>query len=180
MDPQFYATSGVLSGNIIASLTLLLILAVSVVLVVTTIVLPMRPAIRQASRPLVLGGSLYFLLIGVGFMFIEIGLLQRLSIFLGHPTYSLSIVLFSIVLFTGYRQLPVRALSARNAGHVQRLGVAAAAYALLLPLWLPAVLLVFEEGWPADPGYGDDRRGGAGRSAHGLRLPHRRSNGDGT
>ncbi len=85
-----------LSGNIIASLTLLLILIVSIILVVTTIILPMRPAIRQSNRRLVLGGSAYFLLVGLGFMFIEIGLLQRLSIFLGHPTYSLSIVLFSI------------------------------------------------------------------------------------
>ena len=144
LDPEFYATLGVLSGNIIASLTLLLILAVSVVLVVTTIVLPMRPAIRQSSRPLVLGGSLYFLLIGVGFMFIEIGLLQRLSIFLGHPTYSLSIVLFSIVLFTGIGSFLSERFPLATLVMFGGWALLAAAYALLLPLWLPAVLLVFE------------------------------------
>ena len=28
---------------------------------------------------------MYFLLIGLGFMFIEIGLIQRISVFMGHP-----------------------------------------------------------------------------------------------
>jgi hypothetical protein len=34
-------------------------------------------------------------------MFAEIGLMQRLSVFLGHPTYSISVVLFTLVLFSG-------------------------------------------------------------------------------
>jgi hypothetical protein len=104
----------------------------------------MRPAIRQSSRPLVLGGSLYFLLIGVGFMFIEIGLLQRLSIFLGHPTYSLSIVLFSIVLFTGIGSFLSERFPLATLVMFGGWALLVAAYALLLPLWLPAVLLVFE------------------------------------
>jgi hypothetical protein len=38
-------------------------------------------------------------------MFVEIGLIQRTSIFLGHPIYALSIVLFSIILWTGLGSL---------------------------------------------------------------------------
>ncbi len=41
---------------------------------------------------------LYFAAVGLGFMFIEVSQLQRLVIFLGHPTYSLSVVLFSLLL----------------------------------------------------------------------------------
>ena len=37
-------------------------------------------------------------------MFVEITLIQRMSLFLGHPMYSLAIVLFSIVLATGVGQ----------------------------------------------------------------------------
>lgn len=43
----------------------------------------------------------YFGGIGLGFLLIEIAQLQRLSIFLGHPTYGLTVVLFSVLLFSG-------------------------------------------------------------------------------
>ena len=41
-------------------------------------------------------GSVYFVLIGLGFMFVEIGLIQRISIYLGHPVYGMAIGLFGI------------------------------------------------------------------------------------
>lgn len=43
---------------------------------------------------------LFFSLIGFGFMFVEISQLQRLIIFLGHPSLGLSVVLFTL-LFSG-------------------------------------------------------------------------------
>lgn len=95
------ADAGVKSGNIIASGTLVVILLVSLILVLTTIVLPLRPAVAKIGSRLATLGSLYFLLIGVGFMLVEIALLERLSVFLGHPIYSLSIALFSTIVFTG-------------------------------------------------------------------------------
>lgn len=45
---------------------------------------------------------IYFFTIGVGFMFIEIGLMQILTRFLGSPLYSVSIVLFTLLLFSGF------------------------------------------------------------------------------
>jgi hypothetical protein len=44
---------------------------------------------------------LYFACIGLGFMLVEFSQLQRLSTFLGHPTYALAVVLFSLLLFSG-------------------------------------------------------------------------------
>jgi len=44
---------------------------------------------------------IYFLALGTGFIFIEIGLMQRLILFLGHPTFALSVVLFSLLIFSG-------------------------------------------------------------------------------
>lgn len=38
-------------------------------------------------------------------MFIEIGIIQRVSLFLGHPVYGLAIGLFSIILSTGIGSL---------------------------------------------------------------------------
>ncbi len=45
--------------------------------------------------------SLYFFGIGLGYILIQLGLLQRLIISLGRPTYALSVVLFSMLLGTG-------------------------------------------------------------------------------
>jgi hypothetical protein len=50
-----------------------------------------------ASLPL----ALYFFGIGVGFMFLEICLMQKCGLFLGHPNYSISTVLFSLLVFSG-------------------------------------------------------------------------------
>ncbi|MCX5887259.1 MAG: hypothetical protein NT096_15330 [Proteobacteria bacterium] len=43
----------------------------------------------------------YFLFIGVGFMFIEIPLIQRFILFLGHPVYAFSICLLSLLISSG-------------------------------------------------------------------------------
>jgi hypothetical protein len=43
----------------------------------------------------------YFGLIGTGFMMIQVPLLQRFSVYLGHPIYSYAVILFSMILFTG-------------------------------------------------------------------------------
>jgi len=47
----------------------------------------------------------YFAAIGLGFMLIEISQMQRLMIFLGHPVYGLTIVLFTLLLFGGIGSL---------------------------------------------------------------------------
>src|SRR4029078_9560207 len=43
----------------------------------------------------------YFACLGAGFMLIEIGLMQRFVLFLGHPVYSLSVILFTLLLGGG-------------------------------------------------------------------------------
>ncbi len=45
---------------------------------------------------------LYFGGIGLGFMLIELALIQRYILFLGHPSYAISIVLFALLLFGGF------------------------------------------------------------------------------
>lgn len=43
----------------------------------------------------------YFGCLGIGYMFIEISSIQRLILFLGHPTYSITTVLFTFLTFSG-------------------------------------------------------------------------------
>jgi MFS family permease len=45
--------------------------------------------------------SLYFASLGIAFMLIEVSLIQKFAVFLGHPTYSITVVLFTMLLFSG-------------------------------------------------------------------------------
>jgi predicted membrane-bound spermidine synthase len=75
---------------------LLIVLALTLLCVVTPLLLA-RIAFARADAAL-LG---FFAAIGAGFMLIEISMLQRLIIFLGHPIYSLSVILFVLLLASG-------------------------------------------------------------------------------
>jgi hypothetical protein len=52
----------------------------------------------------------YFAAIGAGFMLIEICLIQKLVLFLGHPSYSVTVTLFSILIFSGLGSVVSRKL----------------------------------------------------------------------
>lgn len=52
----------------------------------------------------------YFAGIGLGFLLVEVSQLQRLSIYLGHPTLALGVVLFSVLLFSGLGSMVVERL----------------------------------------------------------------------
>jgi hypothetical protein len=43
----------------------------------------------------------YFAALGIGFILVEISLMQQFILFLGHPTFALSVVLFAILTFSG-------------------------------------------------------------------------------
>ena len=55
----------------------------------------------------------YFCSIGMGFMLVEISQMQRLMVFLGHPVYGLSVVLFTILLASGIGSTTVGARAPR-------------------------------------------------------------------
>ena len=65
--------------------------------IVAPLVVRTRPGSLAGGTPFLI----FFAAIGTGFMLIEISQLQRLSIFLGHPIYGLSVVLFALLLSSG-------------------------------------------------------------------------------
>jgi len=84
------------------------------IMLLTCVFLPLK--IRAASVRLTdsLPLCFYFMAIGMGFMFIEISQMQRLSIFLGNPSYGLSVVLFTMLAFTGLGSVLCSFLDKRN------------------------------------------------------------------
>lgn len=81
---------------------LLLLLGVSAVLAAVFLLTPFVAIRRRWSEfPHKGRSAVYFGAIGLGFMFFEITLIQKLTLFLGYPTYSLTVTLASILIFTG-------------------------------------------------------------------------------
>ncbi len=58
-----------------------------------------------ARTPYKLPAATFFAAIGMGFMFFEVTLIQRFTLFLGYPTYSLTVTLFALLIFTGLGSL---------------------------------------------------------------------------
>jgi len=77
------------------------LMAISGGLVLLFIVGPMAVSGRELLGSGWPGWLAYFGLIGAGFMLIEVALLQRFVLLLGHPVYSLTVTLFSLLLGTG-------------------------------------------------------------------------------
>lgn len=91
--------------------------------------LPKRPGVSRAAVLVYFGG------LGIGFMLIELTLLQRFVLFLGHPIYALSMILFSILALAGAGSLLAGrpAVDRRLPGPALAVAGLALAYAALLP-----------------------------------------------
>ena len=135
---------GVYGGNLSATLTLAMLILISAILVAATIIVPLRSMVSSRPSGLIGAGTFYFGLIGIGFMMVEIGLLQRISVFLGHPVYALSVVLFSLILSTGIGSLVSERVPLDSSARLVSWSALTSLYLLLLPLWLPAILLRLE------------------------------------
>ncbi|HEV7734544.1 MAG TPA: hypothetical protein VGR62_20390 [Candidatus Binatia bacterium] len=84
-----------------------------------------RSALAGIPSPLTMGA--FFASIGLGFIMLEVGLIQRLTLFLGYPTHTLSVTLCTILISTGIGAL----VSQRRAGSRAQI-VAPVAAALFL------------------------------------------------
>jgi hypothetical protein len=77
-------------------------LLVSTILALAFILLPVVLFMRKEINRTHLGRFLvYFTGLGMGFIAIEITLMQKLVLFLGHPLYSITVTLFSMLVFAG-------------------------------------------------------------------------------
>jgi spermidine synthase len=127
-------------------LILLLVLVISVAAVLIFLVLPLvlRGAhMRHSSVPL-----LYFVAVGLAYILVEIAFIQRFVLFLGHPTYALTVVIFLLMLSSGAGSLfSRRCLPRSEMGWIPLLLVVAVLllYIFVLPTRLAAwVGLEFE------------------------------------
>jgi hypothetical protein len=125
--------------NLKAVLVLGTLLGTVLVLTALCIAVPLM----LTSRQLALGPHwpllAYFAAIGLGFMLIETSQMQRLIVFLGHPTYGLSVVLFALLLSSGIgsaltTHVPVDGLHRAGIRRLGALVVMLLAFGLLTPM----------------------------------------------
>jgi hypothetical protein len=135
---------GIARGNLTATLTLITLLILSALVTAVVVIYPARSAIGRIRIATLAWCSAYFLLIGIGFMFVEISLIQRMSIFLGHPIYGLVVVLFSVILATGVGSLISERAMPLTGAAVVVWPIVLAAYVATMPLWLSGVLTSVE------------------------------------
>jgi predicted membrane-bound spermidine synthase len=87
-------------------LVLILVLIISICAVLLFLILPLAlKACPMRRSPVQL---LYFVAIGLGYILVEITFIQRFVLFLGNPTYALTVVIFLLLLSSGVGSLTSR------------------------------------------------------------------------
>lgn len=86
-----------------------MLLIISLLAVLAFLILPLALHGREAGTigP-ALPALLYFIALGFGYILVEISLIQRFVLFLGHPTYALTVVVFLLLLSSGAGSVAAR------------------------------------------------------------------------
>ncbi|HMR04382.1 MAG TPA: hypothetical protein PKA88_01370 [Polyangiaceae bacterium] len=141
LSPPTEDTQGSIEGNLVATQALAASLLTSFILVVLAVVLPLARRKRAAkiqSRKRLIAALVYFSSIGVGFMLAEIALLMKLSLVLGHPSFSLMVVLSSLVAAAGLGSLAS-----------DRLPLDRRPWVYVFPAGIALLLAALALGWPS-------------------------------
>ncbi len=116
------------------------ILSTIAIIAFVLILLPLHAIAKNGTGLNLKSPAGYFFGIGTGFMFIEIGLIQKLVLFLGHPSYSISVTIFSILIFSGLGSMYSERLNSRSAkarlSIFSGIIVVAFCYAFVPSIWL--------------------------------------------
>jgi hypothetical protein len=117
------------------------LMAVSVV--ATALILLLPPLVLGTRLPKqkgVTGFLPYFMFIGAGYILIEVGLIQKFVLFLGHPTYALTVVIFSMLVSSGLGSAFSRRVVGKSEGRLIKVLGCVAILASALALVLSSLL----------------------------------------
>jgi hypothetical protein len=105
LDPSL-SGSGVYRTSMEAIIILAIVMGVSAFVGVLFIVVPLWLGSRRRHLPRPSPGLLgYFAALGLAYILVEVPTIQELTVYLGRPVYSLAVVLFSLLIFSGLGSL---------------------------------------------------------------------------
>jgi hypothetical protein len=112
------------------------VVAVAVILILPPLVLGTKLPRERSVRSFLV----YFLAIGAGYILIEVALIQKFVLFLGHPTYALTVVIFSMLVSSGLGSFLSRKLvKDRNGRLAAVLAIAAGLVGILAAIIQPVL-----------------------------------------
>jgi len=82
----------------------LLFAVMGISIVATVVILSLPPLVLGSRLPRTEGSLrtlLFFVFIGAGYILIQVALIQKFVLFLGHPTYALTVIVFSMLISSG-------------------------------------------------------------------------------
>ncbi len=129
----------------------LLVQLLEISVIATLVVLALPPLLLRAKLPThkgLRGFLLYFVCLGAGYIMIQVALIQKFVLFLGHPTYALTVIVFSMLVWSGLGSFYSRRLI--GGAHRDRLMVTliAVAGAVSVLAFVAAPISEFGVGWP--------------------------------
>ena len=127
-------------GYLILVATLIQAAALSVLLILTPLLFRRRAGQEAGSAVSRLPVLTYFLAIGLGYLFIEIVLIQKFTFFLANPIYAVAVVLTAVLAFSGLGSLAAGRWGVRPISACVGVALLSLAAAWLLPLVLPPLL----------------------------------------
>lgn len=83
---------------------------------------------------------LYFICLGLGFMGIELGLMQQFSLFLGHPNYALVVVLAALLFFSSLGSLASNRIKGKFTSWASRIALTLVLLLVLCTVSVPPLL----------------------------------------
>jgi spermidine synthase len=121
-----------------------MLLIISILAVLAFLILPLVLHRHRQNVPKTgIVALLYFITVGFGFILVEISLIQRFVLFLGHPTYALTVVVFLLLLSSGAGSVAARHRITNGGKVLPLLGLIAAfivGNVVLLPWLLSAAV----------------------------------------
>ena len=125
------------------------LLAVS--LLATIVVLALPPLLlgsRLKAEYGVRGFLMYFVFIGAGYVLIQVALIQKFVLLLGHPTYALTVIIFSMLISSGVGSYYSRRLIGKPSGVGLGTALIAVAAVVSALAFLAAPVGEWAVGWP--------------------------------
>jgi hypothetical protein len=115
---------------------------VAISILATLLILSLPPLLlrgRLATSKGSIQPLFFFLFIGAGYILIQVALIQKFVLFLGHPTYALTVVIFSMLLSSGLGSFASKRLVRMETGRLRTLLMLILAAVLVLSAILPPI-----------------------------------------
>jgi len=140
-------------GYVVLVMTLLVAAILSVILIALPLLVLPRSSIEERAAVSKTRVVLYFLAIGIAFLFMEIAFMQKFILFLHHPLYSFAVTLAAFLVFAGLGSYLSSKLGLHYSGHtilrwtVTGIVLIGLSYIMLLDdlfMWLSAIPVLFK------------------------------------